>query len=386
MENGLKNKYYLGIQVNLSEIHVSERILSRLNHLTNNLGDCYLEENCPLPNTMEEEREAVELMGNILDLPKDDCWGYVGEGSSLGNLQGMWMGSLLLSDATLVFSESAHYSIYKFAACLKFKKIKIIKSQVNGEMDLHDLYDKIEENEKVVIILTAGTTMTSAYDPVEDCMDILKSKSCEFYFHLDAALGGMIIPFLSQEQFPSKNDFTFRNKDISSMTVSMHKVLGSPMPANIFLARQQVVKDFKNKANSISYFNNMNDITVYGSRDGFRATVICELMKDLDATLMKNRLTANIGKVEKIVFELQCMGVENAFSQQGGLAVVIPLHSFNEVLTEEQQFWLQKKYSLIKSSTVVHIYIMDHVSDSICDELISDFKMLKEQNDYVEVV
>ncbi|WP_128330190.1 aminotransferase class V-fold PLP-dependent enzyme [Apibacter sp. HY039] len=386
MENGLKNKYYLGIQVNLSEINVSDKMVARLNYLTNNLGDCYLEEDCPLPNTMDEERQAVEKVAHVLDLTKEECWGYVGEGSSLGNLQGMWMGSLIVDNATFVFSDSAHYSIFKFAASLKFNKVKVIKSHLNGEIDLEDLDQQIEKNEKVVMVLTAGTTMTSAYDPVEDCLNILKSKSCEFYFHLDAALGGMIVPFLSEQQFPSKNDFTFKNKDISSMTVSMHKVLGSPMPANIFLARQQVVKDFKNKANTISYFNNMDDITVYGSRDGFRASVINELLQDLNHEIMNNRLTVNLGKVEKMVFNLKCMGIEDAFCQEGGLAVVIPLNTFAKIFNQQHQKQLIEKYKLVKSNTLLHIYIMDHVSDSICDELISDFKMLKEQNEYLEVV
>lgn len=74
------NGYYTGIQTNLEHIDISAKTLSLLSHLTNNLGDCYEQESCPLPNTMHQERAAVEHMAEWLSLPANECWGYVGGG------------------------------------------------------------------------------------------------------------------------------------------------------------------------------------------------------------------------------------------------------------------------------------------------------------------
>lgn len=74
----------------------------------------------------------------------------------------MWIRLTLFPEATLVFTDSAHYSILKFANYLRLNKIKIIKSGVNGEIDLADFKRQIKDGETIVLVLTAGTTMTSA--------------------------------------------------------------------------------------------------------------------------------------------------------------------------------------------------------------------------------
>lgn len=260
---------------------VSDKTIESLRRLTNNLGDCYEEESCPLPNTMNEERAVVELVSGWLNLSKDETWGYVGEGSSIGNLQGMWMGMALNKDATLIFTDQAHYSIPKFGSMLKFNNVKVIKTTQEGSIDIDDLAARITENEKGVIVLTAGTTITSAYDDINRVISTLKDKYCPFYLHLDAALGGFILPFINDRDFPDRLDYTFANPSISSLTVSCHKVIGVPMPSNIFISRRKCYEAFKKQVNKIDYFENKNDVTVYGSRDGFRASVVYERLSNI---------------------------------------------------------------------------------------------------------
>jgi len=65
-------KHYTGIQVNLRTLTISDKTIESLHRLTNNLGDCYEEEVCPLPNTMNEERAAVELVSGWLNLDKEE--------------------------------------------------------------------------------------------------------------------------------------------------------------------------------------------------------------------------------------------------------------------------------------------------------------------------
>lgn len=372
--------YYVGLQTNLKRLELSQNMLEWLSYPTNNLGDCYQPEKCLLPNTMDQERNAVERMAQWLGLPVDECWGYVGGGSSFGNLQGMWMGATILPDATLVFTESAHYSVHKFATCLRFKKVKVIKSHPNGEMDMDDFAQRIERGERIVIVLTAGTTMTSAYDPVAYCTALMEAHDCEYYLHLDAALGGLIVPFIDRASLPSRDDYSFHNPAISSITVSMHKVLGAPMPANVFMARQQVVTRFKEMANRIPYFNDLEDITVYGSRDGFRAALINERLMSVTPEQMAALVSANALQAQQLAVALHDIGLEGAFAQPGGLAVVIPLEALDRVLTPQQQGMLQQKYRLVRSKHVMHLYVMGHVTSAMCHEFLEDCRMLVESN------
>ncbi|KWB82940.1 pyridoxal-dependent decarboxylase [Burkholderia ubonensis] len=364
--------YYTGIQVNLSPLAVSEQESARLAFLTNNLGDCYEPELCPLPNTMTQEREAVEAVAGWLDLPAGDCWGYIGGGSTLGNLQGMWMGAALMRDATLVFSKAAHYSVYKFASALNFRRVKIIDALPTGEIDPHDLERQVEHGEAIVLVLTAGTTMTSAYDAVGSCVEVLSVNECPFYLHLDAALGGFVVPFLSEEQLPNKYDYTFRHPAISSMTISTHKVLGTPMPANIFIARQSVVDRFKTVVNGVPYLGDLRDITVYGSRDGFRATVVYNRLKGINHDIVRNWVVTGVSQAHQVAQALRERGVDGAFAVPGGLATVIPLHSFERTFDVQHRQYLIDKYHLVQDARVIHMYMMSHVTPAICDEFMSD--------------
>lgn len=377
MRNGLLNmnnesvKHYTGIQVNLRRLNISDRTIDALHRLTNNLGDCYEEEVCPLPNTMSEERAAVELVSGWLNLNKDETWGYVGEGSSIGNLQGMWMGMALNKDATLIFTDQAHYSIPKFGSMLKFNQVKVIKTTQEGSIDIDDLAARITENEKLVVVLTAGTTITSAYDDINRVINTLKEKNCPFYLHLDAALGGFILPFIEDKDFPDRLDYTFANPSISSLTVSCHKVIGVPMPSNIFISRWKVYEAFKQQVNKIEYFENKDDVTVYGSRDGFRAGVVYERLSNIQKSEIAECVNKGISLASYLADNINTtLGVKNAFSVKGGLATVFSKMEFDHIFSPEALKRIVKRYRLVSDDRFYHMYQMAHMDKSICDEFI----------------
>lgn len=371
-------RYHVGIQVNLSPLNeplTGKENLDRLKYLTNNLGDCYEEHACPLPNTMDAERASVELFASWLHLAKENCWGYIGGGSSLGNLQGMWIGKTLYPRATLILSKSAHYSVYKFANLIGFHKIKVVDTLEAGEMDIFDFSQKICKEKEVVVVFTSGTTMTSAYDPIKDCVRLLRENCKKYYVHLDAALGGAITPFIGIDELQhAPDDFSFKNPDVSSITVSVHKIIGSPMPANIFIARKNIVDDFKCKVTSIPYLSDIKDITVYGSRDGFRASVVHSRLLFLGKDALREMVKKSIINCIYLLNELKAIGLTSAFRSPGGLAVVIPLVQMKEKISKKNLEYIEGKYHLIKDRIYCHIYVMEHVDIILCDEIICDFK------------
>ncbi|EBP9818068.1 hypothetical protein QO588_003609 [Salmonella enterica] len=372
MQNG---KNYYGIQVNLSEIEVEQNTVNRLKQLTNNLGDCYNEKKCPLPNTMSAERKAVEMYGEWLNLPIEESWGYIGGGSSIGNLQGMWMARTLYPDATLVFSESAHYSIYKYSSLLNFKSVIIINTLQDGSIDINDLKRKIHREMNIVIVLTSGTTMTSAHDDVDNCIEVLNEMECTFYLHLDAALGGSIIPFISQGELGQKpSDFTFSNKNISSMTISIHKIIGVPVPANIFISRLSVVERFKSKVNEVPYLSHIKDITIYGSRDGFRAELVYKRINSLGWDGVYDIVQSLIKNCNYLLEGLKRLGLSEIFRVSGGVAIVIPVESLRKFMSYETIKDIEKRFHLVRDDENYHIYVMQHMYKKDCDEIVSVFR------------
>lgn len=372
-------QYHVGIQVNLSpldDVLDDKANIAKLRYLTNNLGDCYETDVCPLPNSMNAEKTSVELFASWLGLSHEDCWGYIGGGSSLGNLQGMWIGKELYPDSTLIFSKSAHYSIYKFASLLGFRKIIVIDTHFSGEMDVGQFKEKTSNEKSIVVVFTAGTTMTSGYDPIKECIKAMDDNNCnEYYIHLDAALGGAVTPFISRKELQQDpDDFSFKNKNISSITVSTHKVLGSPMPANLFIARKSVIDGFKEKVTSIPYLSHIKDITVYGSRDGFRASTIYSRLINVGRNGLKEIVQRSFVNCTYLLDELRFIGLTSAFRVSGGLAVVIPRELLNEKISKKDLAYIERKYHLVKDDCYYHIYVMNHVDNDLCKEIIRDFE------------
>ena len=130
------------------------------------------------------------------------------------------------------------------------------RSQDNGEIDYDDLYETIRINRDVPAIMMAniGTTMKGAIDDVGKIRDILNDLAVtRSYLHADAALSGMILPFVDDPQ-PYGFD---------SVSVSGHKMVGSPLPCGVALTRREYVSRI---ARAIEYVGVL-DTTLTGSRN-----------------------------------------------------------------------------------------------------------------------
>ena len=220
-------------------------LLPFLQYSANNIGDPFHDSNYAI-NTHEIEREVVGMFSDMMRLPRDEAWGYVTSGGTEGNMYGLYMGREMYPDGVVYFSQDTHYSVVKILRLLKARNI-MIKSQPSGEIDYDDLYETIRINRDVPVIFMAniGTTMKGAIDDVDRVRDILDDLAVSnYYVHADAALSGMILPFVDDPQ-PYGFDTGF-----DSVAVSGHKMIGAPLPCGVALTRKEYVSRI---ARSIEY-------------------------------------------------------------------------------------------------------------------------------------
>ena len=149
-------------------------------------------------------------------------------------MYGIYLAREIYPDALLYYSEATHYSVPKILRMLHARNI-MVKSQSNGEIDYQDLAETIRIHRDIPAIIFAniGTTMTGAVDNLDKIKLIIKDLAItQFYIHCDAALGGMILPFVDK---PQPFDFS---ADIDSISISGHKMIGSPIPCGLALAKK----------------------------------------------------------------------------------------------------------------------------------------------------
>ena len=240
-------------------------------YLINNLGDPYAgshfgSEVCDL------ERDAVAWLMDLWDCDRaEDFWGSVGASGTEGNLWALYLAREALPDARLLYGAEAHYSIPKAARILRIDAAPVACSP-DGAIGLDALSAALSEGagRPVILALTCGTTVKGAHDDIAEavaCLDAAGVDPTRRFIHVDGALNAMVIPFI--DDAPSAIRPSFRH-GVDSISTSGHKMIGTPMPCGVLVARRGHVDRV---ASSIAYLRS-NDTTLMGSRSGHAVLAI----------------------------------------------------------------------------------------------------------------
>ncbi len=230
----------------------------------NNLGDPFKLEH-PF-STQEYEQEVIKWFLKLYS-NNGQGWGYVTNGGSEGILFGMWNGREKMNNPIVYFSEYAHYCAAKNARILNLE-YKVIKSDEKGEIDYTDFEKNITPNRDAIIVASLGSTVTSSIDDVKKMIDILRSKHINYYIHGDAAIDGIILPFVNTPKAYKFDD------GIESISISGHKIIGSPIPCGVLLTQTNYI--FGDNKIDVAQ---IRDTTITGSRNGFTALILWYAIK-----------------------------------------------------------------------------------------------------------
>ena len=320
----------------------------------NNAGDPFMPMTYLL-NSHDFEREVVSFYAQLARAPADQWWGYVTNGSTEGNLYGLYLARELLPDGIVYFSQDSHYSVGKNLHFLGMRHI-MIRSQPNGEIDYEDLREtlRIRRDAPPIIFANIGTTMKEARDDIHRIRSILDDLAIENrYIHCDAALCGGYAAFLDP---PPAWDF----KDgADSIAISGHKFLGSPIPCGIVLARRAHVERI---GHSVAYIGSI-DTTISGSRNGFTPLVLWYAIRSLGLEGMRIRTRNSLANAAYAEDRFISAGIE-AWRNPQALTVVFP----------EPPGKVREKWQLASANGLSHLICMPHVRREQIDELLFDIQ------------
>ena len=327
-------------------------LLPFLSYCPNNVGDPFHDSNFR-SNTHEMEREVIGLFADMMHLSRDDAWGYVTSGGTEGNMYGLYIGREMFPDGVVYFSQDTHYSVVKILRVLKSRNI-MIKSQDNGEIDYEDLYEtiRINRDSPVIFIANIGTTMKGAVDDVGRVRKILDDLVItNFYIHADAALSGMVLPFVDEPQ-PYGFDAGF-----DSVAVSGHKMIGSPMPCGVALTKREYVGRI---ARSIEYVGVL-DTTLTGSRNAITPLMLWYAFEQHGLDGFREIVGECISVAEYAVSRFNDSGIP-AWRNRNSVTVVFPRPS-EEVI---------RRWQLAPYEDIAHLIAMPHVTREIIDSVVDD--------------
>ena len=324
-----------------------------LDYFINNIGDPNLPSNFRL-NTHKMEREVISWIKSMLRAGDRDIWGYVTGGGTEGNMYGIYLARELFPNGIVYYSEDTHYSVAKVLRMVNARSI-MIKSVRNGEIDYADLAATLAVHRDVppVIFANIGTTMRGAIDDIGKIRNILKDLAIpRYYIHADAALSGMILPFVDDPQ-----PFGF-DAGIDSIAISGHKMPGTPVPCGVVLARKEHVNRI---SRAVEYIGTA-DATVAGSRSGLSVLFLWYEIMALGVDGFREIVAGCMEVAEYAVQKFLESGVE-AWRHKNSPIVVFP--RCNESVL--------KKWQIATQGSDAHIITMPHVKKVHIDMFIKEY-------------
>jgi histidine decarboxylase len=323
-----------------------------LDYSINNLGDPFESSNYRL-HTREMELEVIDFFAELAKLPKEERWGYVTTGGTEGNLYGVFLAREMFPDAMVYYSQDTHYSVGKALRILNVKSI-MIRHLENGEMDYEDLRESIKLHRDVpaIVFTTVGTTMTGAVDNIKVIKSILNEQLIDrHYIHADAALSGMILPFVDDPPPWSFAD------GIDSISISGHKMIGAPIPCGVVLAKKQ---NMQRIARLVEYVGAL-DTTIPGSRNAFSPLMLWYAIKRHGKEGLKEMVAQCLEKADYAVKKFQEANI-NAWRNSNSVTVIFPKPSE----------YVLGKWQIAVHGKIAHIITMPHVTREQIDEIVKD--------------
>ena len=231
----------------------------------------------------------------------------------------------------------------------------MIRSLPDGEMDYDDLRESIRIHRDVppIIFANIGTTMRGAIDNLDRIRDIFEELAiANHYIHADAALSGMILPFVNN---PPPWNFA---DGVDSLSISGHKLIGAPLPCGIAMARKSHVDRI---ARSVEYVG-VNDTTIMGSRSAFSPLILWYALKKLHEEGLANIVRRSLELADYAIAALAGIGVD-AWRNDNSITVVFPRPPKS----------LMENWVIAPDGDIAHIITLPHVSREVIDAFVSDF-------------
>ena len=345
-----EEKTFIGYPVNCAFDYSD--LFNLLSIPLNNVGDPFCSSYYGL-DSREFEREVLDWFAKLHKAPKDNYWGYVTNGGTEGNLYGLYLARELYPKGVVYYSQDTHYSVSKNIRVLNMENV-MIKSRRNGEMDYQDLEQMMStwRSAPPIIFANMGTTMREGFDNICEIKKVLKNLAIpEYYIHVDAALGGMTLPFI--DDAPTF-DFT---TGVQSVSISGHKLIGSPIPCGIVLALKSNVGRV---SRAVEYVGSL-DSTISRSRNGFTPIVLWYASKRYGFNGFKKIIRHCVRTAEYATRKMNEAGLR-AWKNDHAITVVFP----------RPKERLVKKWKLAVQDDIAHIICMPQVTKQTVDEIIND--------------
>jgi tyrosine decarboxylase/aspartate 1-decarboxylase len=270
-----------------------------------NLGDPGL-----FPGTASLERLLIQRLGALFH--GKEAGGYATSGGTESNIQALRLAKVRKNEIVypnIVVPESAHFS-FKKACELLCLEMRTVPLDDHYRMDAEKATEQIDRN-TVCLVGIAGTTEYGMVDPIADLAKIAGEN--DVFFHVDAAFGGMVIPFL-RNPIP----FDFALPGVTSIAVDPHKMGMSTIPAGCLLTREPEMLHALNI--ETPYLSVKQEFTLAGTRPGAPVVGALAVLDYLGIEGVTAVVSGCMKNTERLIAGLEAFGIPRVITPDVNVA------------------------------------------------------------------
>ena len=273
-----------------------------------NLGDPGL-----FPGTASLEQLLIRRFAALFHCP--GAGGYATSGGTESNIQALRLAKAHRNDRTapnIIVPESAHFSFKKASDILglEMRRVPLTK---DFRMDA-DLAAEQVDRDTIALVGVAGTTEYGMVDPIASLATIARQH--DLFFHVDAAFGGMVIPFLD-DPVP----FDFAVPGVASIAVDPHKMGMSTIPCGCLLTREPDLLSTLNI--DTPYLTVKQEYTLAGTRPGAPVAGALAVMDYLGKEGMRAVVAGCMKNTQRLIAGMETFGIPRAATPDVNVATFV---------------------------------------------------------------
>ncbi|MEM1914453.1 MAG: tyrosine decarboxylase MfnA [Candidatus Nezhaarchaeales archaeon] len=312
------------------------------------------------------EKEVIRGLGTLLSNPR--AVGAIVSGGTEANIIALWAARNRSRKREVIVPASCHISFYKAADLLG---LKIVRAPLKEDytVDVDYVRRSITKNTAAIIGI-AGTTALGAVDPIEELSELALEKNV--YLHIDAAFGGMVLPFLRELGYKVP-EFDFKLEGVCSITVDPHKMGLAPIPAGGILFRgPDLVESIAFKTPYLAG-GGVKSFTITGTRPGGPIAAVWTLMKVLGREGYREIVRECMELTELLVKGIEqddCLELlmKPVMNIVGVRARGLSVREFSKKM--RKLGWLLSEFP-----THLRVVLMPHHTEDLINELLRDLKI-----------
>jgi tyrosine decarboxylase / aspartate 1-decarboxylase len=331
----------------------------------NHIGCHTLGESEPaFAGTQALERDVVRLCAeHLLRAEPGTVDGYVAAGGTESNIQALWAfrnswrdEGVGLQRIGVLCTADTHYSVHKGGDLLG---LPVAAADVDRwtraptPAGIAAALDALQDEgvDHVAVVLTMGSTMFGAIEPIDPVREALRARGLRFKVVVDAAFGGFVYPLTRPDLA-----LGFDDPDVHAITLDAHKMLQAPYGTGIHLARKGLLAH--TTARSATYVPGL-DCTLSGSRGGANAVAVWMILQTWGHAGGRAFVLELAERAAWLATELRGLGLRPVHTP-GMNVVTLPAAEVPEAIAERFMLVGDRKNDPCWRKVVV----MEHVTDA----------------------